>query len=375
MSLDANESANDRALYLDVLRVVAILCVVTVHVSDSIVWASTWYVDDPSYWWAGNIYNAAAKIGVPLFVMVSGALLLHSKRADHPLRFLRRRFWRLLPAFIIWSAAYSLWTAYIYDDSFTISKSLQAFADGGTYYHLWFIYMISVLYLITPMLRPMIERGSRGLLIYAVALWSLWVIVLPAAQRTFGLEGSGIEIYSFIAYAGYFILGALLGTLCVRGWLSVWVALVTLGSLWFNAQSIEAAVRDAGGYLEDLEYDFSLSPGAPVLAAGVFLLAKLVPWSTLAGQGWWPASLISLFSVTSFTVYLSHPMVMETLEGRMLGWGFDAATFHPAFAIPAETALVFLICVTLGMFIVSLRRLAVHACRFAMMKRPKTAAL
>ncbi|MEM1213632.1 MAG: hypothetical protein AAGI68_15190, partial [Planctomycetota bacterium] len=110
-------------------------------------------------------------------------------------------------------------------------------------------------------------------------------------------------------------------------------------------------------------------------AAGVFLLAKWVPWSTLAGQGWWPASLISLFSVTSFTVYLSHPMVMETLEGRMLGWGFDAATFHPAFAIPAETALVFFICVTLGILIVSLRRFAVHVCRFAMMKRPKTAVL
>ncbi|MEM1208958.1 MAG: acyltransferase family protein [Planctomycetota bacterium] len=345
---DSEKIGSDRLPYLDVLRGLAIVCVVAVHVSDSWVWSSSGYVDNRSQWWTANLLNTCSRVGVPVFVMVSGALLLHSKRADAPVAFLRRRFSRIIPALLLWSAAYAVWTARMHTGSMSVGDALRAFADGGTYYHLWFLYMIGLLYLVTPILRPMVAGGRRGLLVYAVFLWAVWVIMLPAAQRALGLYGSGIEIYSFVAYAGYFVLGALLREARLPSWALVPVAAVTVAAVWFNALGVAAAVRDAGGSLDTVEYDLNLSPGAPLLVVGVFVLVKSAPWSRWLPPGSWVAAVTGYLGATSLFVYLAHPMVMETLQAVLLHRGGGWASLHPGAAIPAQTLLVLAACLLIA---------------------------
>ncbi len=64
----------DRTVYFDYLRVVAILAVVFLHVSDS-----NWYTTDVNglQWQTFNFFNGITRWGVPVFVMISGSLFLN----------------------------------------------------------------------------------------------------------------------------------------------------------------------------------------------------------------------------------------------------------------------------------------------------------
>ena len=63
---------SNRIVYMDVLRVIACFSVIMIH-------SSAQYVvkDIGSFnFWVGNIFDGLARIGVPLFIMISGALML-----------------------------------------------------------------------------------------------------------------------------------------------------------------------------------------------------------------------------------------------------------------------------------------------------------
>ena len=66
-----------RKLAYDVIRIIGCALVVLVHVSGSVYESSRLGGSD---FMIGNIYNVMGIVGVPLFVMLSGALLLHSGR-------------------------------------------------------------------------------------------------------------------------------------------------------------------------------------------------------------------------------------------------------------------------------------------------------
>ena len=65
--------------------------------------------------WLGRaaIYlDLGAVFAVPLFVMISGALLLDPARYQGARTFLKRRAWRLVPAIIFWHVFYFLFLRY-----------------------------------------------------------------------------------------------------------------------------------------------------------------------------------------------------------------------------------------------------------------------
>ena len=66
----------ERKLYLDLLRVIAIAAVVMIHVSADYVI----YPCNTMDFTIGNIFDSISRLGVPLFLMVSGALILDENR-------------------------------------------------------------------------------------------------------------------------------------------------------------------------------------------------------------------------------------------------------------------------------------------------------
>jgi surface polysaccharide O-acyltransferase-like enzyme len=75
--------------WADNLRVIAIFSVILVHVMDPL------FENNPSVspvWWIGNIYGSFVRYCVPIFVMLTGALILPK---DYELKyFLKKKFIR-----------------------------------------------------------------------------------------------------------------------------------------------------------------------------------------------------------------------------------------------------------------------------------------
>jgi surface polysaccharide O-acyltransferase-like enzyme len=62
--------SSDYLIWADALRVLAAVAVVVMHVS-----ATALKQSDCFDWWIGNIFVSLSQWGVPIFIMISGALL------------------------------------------------------------------------------------------------------------------------------------------------------------------------------------------------------------------------------------------------------------------------------------------------------------
>lgn len=134
---------------LSFLRIMATFSVILIHVSGSL---AERYGEIPFFeWQVANFYQSLSRYAVPMFFMISGALLLHK---DYELLdFLKTRFGKILPPFIIWSLIYSFSNRYVFGgDSFSFVKTVKDIFYGSKY-HLWFIYVLLGIYLTTPILR------------------------------------------------------------------------------------------------------------------------------------------------------------------------------------------------------------------------------
>src|SRR3990167_2341660 len=93
--------------YIDIIRSVAIFLVVLLHVSAKFVTA---YKNIPIDWWVvSNFYDSFSRQSIPLFLMISGFLILGSYKSDQLKIFVRKRFLKVFIPFIIWSIFYLLW--------------------------------------------------------------------------------------------------------------------------------------------------------------------------------------------------------------------------------------------------------------------------
>ena len=156
----------------DLIRTLAMILVILLHSSNETLQASSVPL---GYWWTAVVYKSLALSCVPLFVLLSGALLLQPAKLNEPIRvFLRKRLSRIGLAFGFWTGVYLAWSFYvgIPDGNVVlhvpvtlgnIGTGLLDSLFSGAYYQFWFIYLIVGLYLITPILRVVIAYGNLRL--------------------------------------------------------------------------------------------------------------------------------------------------------------------------------------------------------------------
>ena len=199
----------NRVIYLDVLRVLAIFSVVMLHVSCVFLRANTvgWYV--------GNFYDSLSRWCVPVFVMISGALFLQPNK-EIPLKLLYSKYiLRLTGAFVVWCLLY----VFLFDPVYPIVHNLHhglpfTYEYDTSFlpkYHLWFLLMLIGIYMLIPIMKE-IARNSTACL-YFIILW----FVFTTCDMLFHYHILNCEAVSFLfynlqvrmvlGYSGYFLLG------------------------------------------------------------------------------------------------------------------------------------------------------------------------
>ena len=171
-----------------------------------------------SYGWnVCNIYDSFVRYSVPIFVMLSGTFFLDNSK-PLPWQKLAKKTFRLITAFIFWSACYAI-VGIVRKYGFSISGHMIIEFIGRVMqgsYHMWFLFMIVGLYLVTPMLREITK--DRKLSWYFVALWFIfwgctsYIVRIPTYGKYFSKIFNNIGIHTVLGYSGYYVLGYLLST-------------------------------------------------------------------------------------------------------------------------------------------------------------------
>ena len=144
--------------------------------------------------------------GVPLFVMLSGALLLG--KSESVVYFYKKRLSRILIPFLFWSAVVCLGVC-IEENPFTWQYYPVRFIKGvltnSIHGVFWYVYMILGLYILTPVLRPISQHVDKRL-IYIPASFTLFVSVasnlIPSFMecRNWGFVYCRMVFYYLVGY-------------------------------------------------------------------------------------------------------------------------------------------------------------------------------
>ena len=144
-----------REIYFDYLRILAILCVIMIHVV-GVNWFTT-----PIYstnWKILNIYDSIARFSVPIFVMISGALFLNKEKEISIKKLYSKNILRLVVTLLFWSLMYSIYANIIIAKTISLSILKLTYLDFiNSHYTLWFITMLIGLYMAIPIFKKICE--------------------------------------------------------------------------------------------------------------------------------------------------------------------------------------------------------------------------
>ena len=98
----------NRQIYFDYIRALAIITIICCHVGAEFILNNPKIFTDFKLSYFITFFSAAKYIGVPLFVLISGALLINK---DYSLKtFVKKRFNRVFIPFIFWAIIYIIFS-------------------------------------------------------------------------------------------------------------------------------------------------------------------------------------------------------------------------------------------------------------------------
>jgi surface polysaccharide O-acyltransferase-like enzyme len=256
------------------LRVAAITAVVFIHVAGLSAVLSGGR--ETSVGRLGIALDFGSRWAVPVFVMVSGALLLDPARFKGSKDFLRRRAWRLVPPVVFWHAVYLAVILVQGERQLDVSTTARLILTGKLWTALYFFWIVLGLALITPILVPWIERSSHAahLVVGSAAAAMTVVTLLTVPLRDAPLAWVETPWTWWLPYLGFYVLG-----FALRDVVLSWVGLLASSLLAVGASAVLAWQwrRDAGvgGALERfMPAESYYSPLVLVVAVCLFLVAR-----------------------------------------------------------------------------------------------------
>ncbi len=328
-----NEQALDqRNIGYDLIRVAAMLLVLINHTMAEF---STGVSAESVF---SSVCMALSRGGVPLFVMLSGALLVRSQGVD-PLRTAVKRAADVLRPLVFWSLVYYVaFNVLIYKDA-SWRSFLSLVQEPGSGSHLWYLYMLIPLCLLLPVFQILASKDHMKTVGYVLVLW----LVFSGCFHYIELL-TGWHLYEnlhFVSgYAGYFLAGWYITNShwqISKGKLAVCASAALIGLVI----ALIALPFDSALKREVVSYT-----GLPMIVLSVSLFCLLKQWGDTCRIGPKARGVIALTSKVSFCVYLCQ-LVMRAAAHRVVlytGWEGIPGTLL-LFVLTVALSLGFSLCV------------------------------
>ena len=321
------EATKQRIIYLDFLKVIAIFLMVANHCVDNVTPAERalpWY----NLW--GSVYNSFTRPAIPLFMMVTGILLLPTKMDMGS--FYKKRLSRVLIPFLVWSVLYNLFpwfTGLLNFDPETIhvffkwADTSQTFGDAlrnilmipfnfsAFAVQMWYVYLLIGIYLYIPVFSAWVEKSDKRSQRIFLAIWavSLFVPYLRnyLTENLFG-ECSWNEFglfYYFAGFSGYMLLGYHLVKYPLQmSKVSKYALAAITFAIGYAVTLIgfknATAVEGQSEAMVELFFTFC-SPNVALMTFAVFLICKDIRFENKRVNRF-----ISQFSICTFGIWMCH---------------------------------------------------------------------
>ena len=329
--MNLSNQKNQHIVWLDVVRFIAMFTVVCCHCTDPFNFypGTAPNIGEIKLW--GAIYGSVLRPCVHLFVMITGALLLHV-RGDAS-TFYKKRIPRVFYPFLIWSVLYNLfpWITgllglnpqiildffpyageEVMRQSFSVSLEyilMIPFNFSILAVHMWYIYLLIGLYLYLPVFSAWVEKASERAKLMFLLAWGV-TLLLPyyyqfvsnylwgtCSWNSFGM------LYAFAGFNGYLLLGHYLKNLewSLKKTLTIGIPMFAVGyAVTFLGFRHITALPEYTDEMLELFFTYC-SLNVVMMTIPVFMLAKKVKVNSERMK-----KALANLTVCGFGIYMIH---------------------------------------------------------------------
>lgn len=296
-----NGLSGPRKQFLDVLRVLATCAVVLMHVLTGAIDVTDTSIV-PEYRSLLLSVMDLVTWCVPIFLLISGYLFLNPERTlTYPVM-IKKYCRRIALAILLFGVPYAASELVVAERTFRIRmipEALKMTLMGHTWSHMWYLYLILFLYLITPLLKKVLRVLPVWGVVAMMAVIFLGSSVAPFLNKVLDVNSIPVlpdgGVYFLYYLCGYFFA---VREVCVdKGrnvWLTAAVAVLALGMI---------LSRTLAGFSIQMAYNYPFTVLLAVLlfAAGWngSIKKHRIPWQEAGAL--------------SFAVYLVHPVYVNLL--------------------------------------------------------------
>lgn len=306
--------------WLNTIRTAAILLVVLNHAVETFFNGAPNSMVGVGKWFAVIMFSLG-RLGVPLFLFLSGYLLLdRTYESEKDVFNLYKK--KLLPLFVsweIWMLLYQAFSAIYYDEAISVKEVIEKalFVKPVGMPHAWYMYMLLGMYVSFPLISILLKNCSWKTLIIPIGFTATWSMVLPfvndilslcnqttySGQLTLWINGSSYGIFLIM---GYFFKKYPNFTL------KAWQDLLGF-AISFGLTVVWHVIKYDAGFNYRVWYTFILMP---ITAFFFFDMLRKIRLNRFFGY------LATRISICSFGIYLIHVPIQRVLRRTLFVGGF-----------------------------------------------------
>lgn len=282
---------------MDVLKSLSTLAVIMIHVSASVINNSQF---NSNIYKFSLILNQLSRFAVPVFIFLSGmGLTIYYNKKESYFRYELHRLNKVLPEYLLWATIYYFFIM----ERKGGGKLLIGYIGGDIYYHLYFVPIIIMFYIMFPLFFNFFKTNLALILSFLVNMF--------------------FTTYNYLNYNANLPLS--LGIETIFNWIFYFILGINIGKKFFK---IESKIKSCRRFVKIstviisilfiLESFYSIMVTKDLEHATTFIRPIVIIYSTffiffilsLEWKNSFFSKMSTFISKHSYIIYLSHPFIL-----------------------------------------------------------------
>lgn len=333
-------SIRNNYVWINFARVLGSFSVIALHLSAVLVVGFD-NVGSES-WWFANIIDSATRWAVPVFVMISGYLLLDPGKQDTLGMFFKKRFLKVGIPLVAWSAIFFWWGYYFYKIPVSTEIITQKMLYGMPYFHLYFLFIMVGLYLITPILKIYLINASRSNLRYFLIISFSIPLLLTFFNHWYPTGSIGVNAITFFCmYISYFLAGYYIKDIRLQKAKFLIALFILMLLIGFTSFATFITVKEFAPSPQWQYFYEYFSPNVVLMSLLIFIIFNSLNSIILRLE--LIQKVTNIIAPCTFGIYLIHPIIDNILQSGMLGYSINIFTPNPFEGLLVTITVVFIV--------------------------------
>lgn len=302
-----------KIIYLEFLRVICAIVVLLDHIC--IAGIHIW--EDRASTFDKFFYNGVqhwSHFAVPVFLMITGYLLLDPQRVIGYKKAITKYSWRMVVVLLTIGTAFAWMEVYFSTKSLAPSGLLIALwnmIQGDSWKHLWYLYTLVGLYLVVPAIKPIFENLNTKELDALLVIALFFGSIMPTLTSLTGIK-LGVTFPLSSIYLFYFMLGRRIGMINNTDNNKNVLLIVIFGILSIVTFICAYFEFYQGSLLLECLTSYT-SPIVIAMGCMIFYIAKCVEVKLSRFYSGGAKLIVQHLSVNSFGIYVFHMLWVNVL--------------------------------------------------------------